>query len=176
MCSELFRIPYEVGGVPIFGVGVLLAIWAIAAAATIIGLVRKHGSAAEVAGSLPVLLLLGAAIIFLPRVFPEGLPVRGYGLMLLVGITSGVGLAMHRARQGGLDPEIILSLAIWLVVGGIVGARLFYVAEYWDENFAGNNVRDTLVAIIRIHEGGLVIYGGLIGAGVGFLFFVLKRR
>ena len=40
MCSELFRIPYPVGGVPIFGVGVLLAIWAIAAAATIIGLVR----------------------------------------------------------------------------------------------------------------------------------------
>ena len=63
--------------------------------------------------------------------------------MLLVGITSGVGMAMYRARQGGLDPEIILSLAIWMVVCGIVGARLFYVIEYWHENFAGRNLRDT---------------------------------
>ena len=69
------------------------------------------------------MLLLGAAIVFLPRIFPDGLPVRGYGLMLLVGITSGVGMAMYRARQGGLDPEIILSLAIWLVVCGVVGAQ-----------------------------------------------------
>src|SRR5882757_4563865 len=118
MCSELFRIPYEVGGVPIFGVGVLLAIWAIASAATVIGLVRRHGSATEVLGSLPVLLLLGAAILFLPRVFPEGLPIRGYGVMLLVGITSGVGMSMYRARQGGLNPEVIISLAIWMVVCG----------------------------------------------------------
>ena len=176
MCSELFRIPYEVGGVPIFGVGVLLAIWAIASAATIIGLVRKHGSATEVVGSLPVLLLLGAAIVFLPRVFPDGLPVRGYGVMLLVGITSGVGMAMYRARQGGLDPEIILSLAIWLVVCGVVGARLFYVTEYWDESFAGKSPRDTLLEIANIPEGGLVIYGGLIGAAFGFVVFVLKHR
>jgi phosphatidylglycerol---prolipoprotein diacylglyceryl transferase len=176
MCSELFRIPYQVGGVPLFGVGVLLVIWAIASAATIFGLVRKNGSAAEVMGSLPVLLLLGAAIVFLPRVFPEGLPVRGYGVMLLVGITSGVGMAMYRARQGGLDPEIILSLAIWLVVCGVIGARLFYVTEYWDESFASKSPRDTLLAIANIPEGGLVIYGGLIGAAFGFVVFVLKNR
>src|SRR3954469_14957288 len=176
MCSELFRIPYEVGGVPIFGVGVLLAIWALASVATIIGLVRKNGSSGEVLGSLPVLLLLGVAIVFLPRVFPEGLPVRGYGLMLLVGITSGVGMAMHRARQGGLDPEIILSLAIWLVVCGVVGARLFYVIEYWDQSFGGRSPRDTLLEVANIPEGGLVIYGGLIGAAFGFAVFVLKHR
>jgi phosphatidylglycerol:prolipoprotein diacylglycerol transferase len=176
MCSELFRIPYEIGGVPIFGVGVLLAIWAIASAATVVGLVRKHGSATDVVGSLPVLLLLGAAIVFLPRVFPEGLPVRGYGLMLLIGITSGVGMAMYRARQGGLDPEVILSLAVWLVVCGVIGARLFYVTEYWSESFAGKSPRDTLLEIANIPEGGLVIYGGLIGAAFGFVVFVLKHR
>src|SRR4029079_13282129 len=109
MCSERLRSPYEVGSVPIFGVGVLLAIWAIASAATIIGLVRKNRSATEGVGSLPVLLLLGAAIVFLPRVFPEGLPVRGYGLMLLVGIVAGGGMAMHRGREAGLHSEIILS-------------------------------------------------------------------
>src|SRR3954447_3681056 len=131
MCSELFRIPYHISSIPIFGVGVLLVIWLIASAATVFGLIRRGGNIAEVLGALPVLLLLGAAIVYLPRVFPDGLPVRGYGLLLLIGITSGVGMAMHRAKQGGLDPEIILSLAIWLVVCGVIGARLFYVTEYW---------------------------------------------
>ncbi len=176
MCSELFRIPYEIGGVPIFGIGVLLAIWAIVSAVTVAGLLRKQGGKADVWGTLPVLLLLGAAIVFLPRVFPEGLPVRGYGVMLLLGIVAGVGLAMYRARQGGLDPEIILSLAIWLVVCGVIGARLFYVAEYWSESFAGKNPRDTLLEIINIPEGGLVVFGGLIGAAFGFVVFVLKNR
>src|SRR4051794_33305668 len=161
MCSELFRIPYQLGGVPIFGVGVLLAIWLIASAATVFGLIRRGGTFAEVVGALPVLLLLGAAILYLPRIFPDGLPVRGYGVMLLIGITSGVGMAMYRARQGGLNPEIILSLAIWLVVCGVVGARLFYVTEYWDESFAGRSPRETFLEIINIPEGGLVIYGGV---------------
>jgi phosphatidylglycerol---prolipoprotein diacylglyceryl transferase len=175
MCSELFRIPYAWNGIPIFGVGVLLAIWAIASAATVIGLARRHAPIAEILGALPVLLLLGAAIIVLPKIFPDGLPVRGYGLMLLVGIVSGVAMAMHRARQGGLDPEVILSLAIWLVVSGVIGARMFYVVEYWDESFAGKNIRDTMLAVANIPEGGLVIFGGLIGAAVGFTIFVFKH-
>jgi phosphatidylglycerol:prolipoprotein diacylglycerol transferase len=175
MCSELFRIPYSVGGVPIFGVGLLLAVWAIASAATIFGVIRRKGSFSDVLGSLPVLLLLGAAILYLPRIFPEGLPVRGYGLMLLLGIVTGVGMAMVRARQGGLDPEIILSLAIWLVLGGVVGARLFYVAEYWEQNFAGKSPTETLLEVLNIPEGGLVIYGGLIGAAVAFILFMRKH-
>jgi phosphatidylglycerol---prolipoprotein diacylglyceryl transferase len=176
MCSELFRIPYEIGGVPIFGQGILLAIWAVVSAFTVFGLMRKRASAAEILGALPVLLLLGVAIVYLPRMFPDGLPVRGYGLMLLMGITSGVGLSMYRARQGGLDPEVILSLAIWLIVCGVVGARLFYVIEYWDESFAGRSPRDTLLEIANIPEGGLVIYGGLIGAAFGFVVFMVKHR
>ncbi|HEY2761017.1 MAG TPA: prolipoprotein diacylglyceryl transferase family protein [Pirellulales bacterium] len=176
MCSELFRIPYTWGGVPIFGVGVLLAIWAIVSAITLVGLIRQNGWSADTLSSLPVLLLLGAAILFLPRVFPEGLPIRGYGVMLLIGITAGVGLAMHRARQGGLDPEIIISLAIWMVICGIIGARLFYVIEYWHESFAGRNLRDTILEIANVPQGGLVIFGGFIGAMIGFVTLVRKQR
>lgn len=176
MCSELFRIPYELGGVPIFGFGLLLAIWALASAITLFNLMRHKASAGEVLGSLPVLLLLGAAIYLLPRIFPDGLPVRGYGVMLLVGIVSGVGMAMHRAHQGGLEPERILSLAIWMVVCGVIGARLFYVIEYWDQSFAGKSPRETLLGIVNVPEGGLVIYGGFVGAMVGFYIFVRKNK
>ena len=175
MCSELFRVPYTWGGVPIFGIGVLLAIWTIASAVTLLSQVRRHGWSSETLGALPVLLLMGAAIVFLPRVFPEGLPVRGYGVMLLLAIVAGVGLAMYRAQQGGLNPEVIISLAIWMVISGIIGARLFYVIEYWQQNFAGRSPRDTLLEIVNVPEGGLVVYGGLIGAAIGFAVFIRKQ-
>jgi phosphatidylglycerol:prolipoprotein diacylglycerol transferase len=176
MYSELFRIPVTWGGVPIFGVGLLLAVWAVAGAITLAGLVRRHGWSGEIWSSLPVMLLAGAVIIFLPRVFPEGLPIRGYGVMLLTAISAGVGMAIYRARQAGLNPELIISLAVWLVICGVIGARVFHVIEYWDEHFAGKNPRDTLLAIVNIPEGGLVIYGGFFGAALGFVLFVRKHR
>jgi phosphatidylglycerol---prolipoprotein diacylglyceryl transferase len=175
MCSELFRIPYTWGGVPIFGVGVLLAIWAAVSAISFIGLVRRCGWSSETFSSGLVMLLAGAAIVLLPRVFPDGLPVRGYGVMLLAGISAGVGLAIYRGRQAGLDHELILSLTIWLVICGVIGARLFHVIEYWEDHFAGKNLRATLLEIINIPEGGLVIYGAFFGAAVGFVAFARKH-
>lgn len=123
-----------------------------------------------------MLLVLGVVIVMLPRVFPGGLPIRGYGVMLLAGIVSGVAMAAHRARQGGLDSEVIVSLAFWLVISGVIGARLFYVIEYWHEKFADSGIRNLLLEIINIPQGGLVIYGGLFGATIGFTLFVRKHK
>lgn len=176
MCSELLRIPYSLGGVPIFGVGLLLAIWAVASTYTIASLVRRHGWGGETLSTLPVLLLIGAAIIGLPRLFPDGFPVRGYGVMLLLGISASVGAAMYRARQVGLNPEVILSGAIWLVVSGIIGARLFYVIEYWGQRFGRGSLQQTIFEILNFPEGGLVIYGGFIGAAIGVLYFTRVHR
>jgi phosphatidylglycerol:prolipoprotein diacylglycerol transferase len=176
MCSELLRIPYEWHGVPIFGVGILLAVWILVSAVTVVGLVRRSGWSSETWSAVPVLLVVGAAIVLLPRVFPDGLPVRGYGVMLLAGIVAGVGLAMYRAGKVGIDPDVILSLAIWLVISGILGARLFYVVEYWDEKFAGHSFRTTVLEVLNVPEGGLVIYGGLFGAALGVALFVRKHR
>jgi phosphatidylglycerol:prolipoprotein diacylglycerol transferase len=140
MCTELFRIPYVWGGVPMFGVGVLLAVWAVASAIGLGLLVRRQGWSAEVWSLVPVVAILGAAILFLPRLFPDGLPIRGYGVMVLLGAVSGVVLAIYRARQVGLHPDVIMSLAFWLFVCGILGARLFYVIEYWEEMFQGRGL------------------------------------
>jgi phosphatidylglycerol:prolipoprotein diacylglycerol transferase len=172
MCSELFHISNTWGGVPIFGAGVLLALWIVISAISGAGLLRRYGWSRETWSALPVMLLVGAVILFLPRVFPDGMPIRGYGVMLLAGITAGVGMAMYRGRQAGLDHDLILSLAIWLVICGVVGARLFHVVEYWDERFAGKSLVPTVLEIVNIPEGGLVIYGGFFGAAIGFIAFV----
>jgi phosphatidylglycerol:prolipoprotein diacylglycerol transferase len=92
--------------------------------------------------------------------------------MLLAGIVAGVGLAMHRARHIGLDADTVLSMAVWLVVCGVIGARLFYVVYNWDEKFA----RAGLLEILNVPEGGLVIYGALFGAAFGVALFARKQR
>jgi phosphatidylglycerol:prolipoprotein diacylglycerol transferase len=170
MCSELFRIPYVWGGVPMFGFGVLLAVWAIASIGMLTAAVRRHGPGPEVLSYVPVLLLVGAAIAFLPRVFPGGFPVRGYGIMVLLGMVAGVGLAVYQARQAGVSHELILSLAFWMFVFGMIGGRLFHVIEYWDENFSGKSLPETLMAIVNFPAGGLVIYGALAGGAIGFVW------
>ena len=66
---------------------------------------------------------------------PRGLPIRGYGMMMLLAVLSGMGLAVYRARRVGVDPEMIFALAFWMIVPGILGAGPSMSAEYWSEHF-----------------------------------------
>jgi len=120
--------------------------------------------------------VVAAVIIFLGRMtfdrsgIERGIPIRGYGLFLLLGIVSGVALAAYRGSKRGISPEVIQNLAVWMVVPGIIGARLFFVLQKWPE-FHRDSWRLTLVEILRLTEGGLVVFGALIGAVVGFVCF-----
>lgn len=176
MCSELFRIPYVWGGVPMFGFGVLLAVWAVVSLVSLVLLVRRHGWGTETWSYVLLLSLFGAAILLLPKFYPEGFPIRGYGLMVLAGAATGVALAIHRARQAGLHHDVILSLAFWMFICGIVGGRLFYVIEYWNVYFSGRSLARTLVDVLSYTEGGLVIYGALIGGAAAFVWFTRKHK
>jgi len=176
MYSELFRIPVEWSGVPIFGMGVLLAVWLVAGGLGMVVLSRRSGSSAEALSYVPSLLIGAVAIWLLPRLFPEGLPIRGYGVMVLAGSIAGLSLAAHRAREMKLNPELIFSLAFGMFLSGILGARLFYVIEYWPSRFQFDTWQETLLATVKFTEGGLVVYGALIGATVAFCVFVWRHR
>jgi phosphatidylglycerol:prolipoprotein diacylglycerol transferase len=178
MRSTLFYIPTEIAGVPVFGYGLLLVVWAVTSLTLLAWLVRRQGFNSDTRGYVPVLLLLGAVIAYLlPAISDEnGLPVRGYGVMLLAAVVSGVGMAAFRARRMGVDPEIIISLAFWLFVSGIIGARIFYLIEYWDRLFAGKSLREALVIAISIQEGGLVVYGMLLVGGLALIAFIYRHR
>jgi hypothetical protein len=86
MCSELFRIPYSWDGVPIFGFGVLLAIWAVASALTLVSLVRRHVGAAR--RGAPSRSSCWARRSLAAAVVSDGMPIGGYGVMLLIGISA----------------------------------------------------------------------------------------
>jgi len=173
---DLFSIPDQWLGLPVFGFGWLLIAWALGSIALLAWHWRRHGWSSETLGYVPVLLVFGAVIAFVLPIIARnspgtGLPIRGYGVMLLLGVVAGVILAARQAYRMGLNPDIIYSLAFWVFVGGIVGARVFYVVQYWDQ-FQRENLQSTIGAILNVTEGGLVVYGSLLGgllAGAGFV-------
>ena len=99
------------------------------------------------------------------------LKIFGFGLMLCLAFLFSIGLAHWRAKRARLDAEWIYDLAFGVMLGGIVGARAFYVWQYW-----GTDRIRGWGDVFRIWEGGLVFYGGMIGATIGGLIIALRRR
>jgi len=183
MRSILFHIPNDIAGIPVFeGFGLLLWIWAVASVLLLAWLYRRQGLNADTLGYVLLLLVIGAIVwLVLPRLCDEeGFPIRGFGVMLLVAVVSAVGLATWRAVRVGVDPELILTLAFWAFVPGILGARLFYVVQKWPHEFApiydSGGVRALLVSSINIAQGGIVFYGSLIGGILGTAAFLYQYK
>ena len=175
MYSELLRIPINLNGVPLFGFGILLALWLALSAWGLAVTARQSGWGASLRAHLPTILIIAAAIAWLvPKYFPDGVPIRGYGVMVLAGSVAGILMALHRARQARLAPDEIVGLAVALFLCGIVGARLFFVIEYWD-TIRQPDWLSTLKQVLSVTEGGLVVYGAFIGAMLGFTWYVKRR-
>ena len=177
MYSELLRIPLTWNGVPIFGFGLLLVAWLIFGVWGVAETAKLSGWPAALRAHLPTILIVAAAsALLIPAYVPKGVPVRGSGVMVLTGSIAGILLAVHRARQAGVAAEEILGLAVGMFIGGVIGARLFYVIEYWDERIHKPTWQGTLKAALSFTEGGLVIYGAFLGAMVAFAIYVWRRK
>lgn len=97
------------------------------------------------------------------------LRIFGFGVMLCLAFFGAVSLAAWRAKRSKLDPDVIYDLALWILIGGLVGARAFYVWEYW-----GTRIRN-VGEVFQIWEGGIVLYGGVMGASIAGLIYWFKR-
>jgi phosphatidylglycerol:prolipoprotein diacylglycerol transferase len=81
---------------------------------------------------------------------------------------------MRRAERLKADPDLILNLGLVCLVCGVGGARLFYVLHYWESSFAKQ--ANPLFAALNCTSGGLEYYGGLIGAIVGCVVYIIIKR
>lgn len=99
-----------------------------------------------------------------------GIEVYWYGIIICLGIIGGLLIAMRFAKKAHQDPEIYSEFLIYCLVGAIVGARLFYVIFAWDE-YKGN-----LWSILALREGGLAVYGGVIGGVIVALIFTKLKK
>jgi phosphatidylglycerol:prolipoprotein diacylglycerol transferase len=93
-----------------------------------------------------------------------------YGVFVAVAFLLASWLITRNAARLGFDPEVIGNFLIFVLVCGIVSARIFYVVLNWGE-FASD-----LPEIFRLYHGGLIWYGGLIGATLCGLLFLRKKR
>ena len=97
----------------------------------------------------------------------QGLNIAWYGVIIASGLMLGIILASLRARRRGWSSDLVLDFILLAIPLAVVGARLYYVAFEW-ENYAHN-----LIKIFATNEGGLAIYGAVIG---GFLAAILFTK
>ena len=172
MRQTLFHIPEYIGNVPVFGFGLLLGGFAIFSIVVLVSLTRRQATRSDAWGYLPILALGVGLCFFLPRLCEErGLPIRGYGTFMLLAVVTSTGVAVWRGRRLGVNSEQVLTLVFWGFVPGIIGARLFYVIQYW-EDIRQESLGATLTQLVNVADGGLVVYGSFIGASIGFLAFI----
>ncbi|MGQ9526026.1 MAG: prolipoprotein diacylglyceryl transferase, partial [Armatimonadota bacterium] len=104
----------------------------------------------------PVLLRIGPVSVY------------SYGVLLAAGFALAVAWTTRRARRLGYDPNLVLDLALWVLLAGVVGARLVYVAL---EPAQFRSLAD----VFRTWQGGLSFHGGLAGALAAVVLFSRRR-
>lgn len=99
-----------------------------------------------------------------PILFRLGpLEIGWHGIFTALALLAGLRLATWLAPRRGATPEQVSALLVWVVIGGLVGARVFHVADHWPE-FAANPAR-----IVAIWEGGIAVYGAFVGGVIAGL-------
>ena len=98
-----------------------------------------------------------------------GVDIYWYGLIIALGLLAGIGIGFANAKRFGIDSDRMTDVILVTVVLAVLCARLYYVAFY-----PGNY--DTLGKVLNLRDGGLAIYGGVIGAVVfGWLMCRIRR-
>ena len=98
------------------------------------------------------------------------LSIHLYGLIIAVGLALAVVYACKRSRQFGLTADDLTDGVLWIVPLAILCARLYYCIFEWD------NYKTKPIEILYIWNGGLAIYGGVIGAALGILLFARMKK
>lgn len=99
-----------------------------------------------------------------------GFEIAYYGVVIAVGMLLGVWLIMREAKRCGKSEDDYLDLCIFTILFAVIGARLYYVIFSWDL------YKDDLWSIFNIRQGGLAIYGGVIGGILaGFVICRIKK-
>jgi phosphatidylglycerol:prolipoprotein diacylglycerol transferase len=100
---------------------------------------------------------------------PVAVPLHTYGLLIATAFIVGLYLAGRGAQRAGLDKDRVGDLVFWILIAGMVGSRLLFIVVNWDDY-----AKDP-VSVFYFWKGGLVFYGGFIGAAVVSYFYMKKH-
>lgn len=99
-----------------------------------------------------------------------GFPVYWYGILIASGILLCYGYILLELKRRKLDPKPVEDMAFWVILSGVIGARLYYIL------FNLSYFLEDPLQIFAIRNGGLAIHGALIGGATAFLYFAVKHR
>ena len=97
--------------------------------------------------------------------------IHTFGLCMALGFLGGWYAAVRLCKQTQQDADRLAALLTWLMLSAIFGGRLAYVLEHWTAEFA-----DQPLAVIRVDQGGLMFYGGLIAAAITLFIYARVYR
>ena len=104
---------------------------------------------------------------------------RTYGLMMATSFLLGLLLARTLNRREGRGDDELMDLAMWIMLGSVVGARILYIIVEWPQFWGPDaplNLGGRLFNLLAVWRGGLVYYGGLIGAFFTALAYLKYRK
>jgi phosphatidylglycerol:prolipoprotein diacylglycerol transferase len=108
------------------------------------------------------------------------LPLHSYGLLIASAFLVGIWVAQREARRRGQDPERLADLSFWILVAALVGSRVFFVLVNFDDYFGSRAMVSSAVGriprLLAFWEGGLVFYGGFIGAALTAWWYMRRAR
>ena len=107
-----------------------------------------------------------------PRGFQIGtFTIYYYGVIIALGLVLAVIYGMRRCRQFGIKQDDILDGVLWIVPFAVICARAYYCIFEWENRFAADPI-----SVFYIRDGGLAIYGGVIGALIGVMVFCKFKK
>lgn len=108
------------------------------------------------------------------------LPLHTYGLLIASAFVVGIWLAQREGKRQGHDPERIADLSFWILVAALVGSRIYFILVNANDYFGDSAWVTTrfgrIPRLLAVWEGGLVFYGGFIGAALTALWYMRRHR
>jgi phosphatidylglycerol:prolipoprotein diacylglycerol transferase len=117
----------------------------------------------------------------MPSGFTIGpLPVRFYGIIIMLGVLAGAWLASKEAKRRGQDPNIVWDGLIWVIIAGVIGSRLWHVFTPTPTDVAAGLTTMYYLThpldMLAIWKGGLGVPGAVIGGALAIFIFARRKN
>lgn len=97
--------------------------------------------------------------------------VRWYSLILVGAIFVSIAVTRREAVRKSIGEEVLNDVILWIIPGGLIGARLFHVIDHWPDRFAADPIR-----AFYIWEGGIAIWGAVVGGLLALMVLAWRRN
>ena len=94
-----------------------------------------------------------------------------HGVMTFIAVAVAVWLVARWGAKEGMIVDSIYSVSVWAIIGGVIGARVLHVIDFWEEVY-----KHDFVSVFLVWSGGIAIYGAILGGFAGGALYIIVRN